>query len=81
MDEIQKQNIEEFLKALNSTMLEHTKLLKKAVYLYEDFSSQKLIEETTDNKQKMSLIKEILIKLTMSAQDLLSLADIEDKLK
>lgn len=76
-----KQNVIIFLKQLNVVMKEYTQLLKLALDLYKDYASENMISTNQEIKIKKDIMQNVIIKLTLSATDLISIADNEDNLK
>ena len=77
----QKQNASEFLKQLNLVIKEYTILLRNGLDLYKDYSSENMINSNDHIQNKKENMKHIMIKLTLSATELISIADNEDLLK
>lgn len=81
MSNIQTEKLEAFMEKLNIILADHTKLIYKGLELYDDVMSENLIESTTESNFKLAVMKNALIKLTISAQTLLSVSEIEDQIK
>ena len=81
MSNIQTEKLEAFMEKLNIILHDHTKLIYKGLELYDDVMSENLIESTTESNFKLAVMKNALIKLTISAQTLLSVSEIEDQIK
>lgn len=78
MDKLQLDKYNEFILLLNKTLENHTKMLKISRDLYSDFSCQKMFD--VDNKNYIYM-REILVKMLFSSSELLSIAELEDKIK
>lgn len=61
-------------------LADHTKIIHLALDLYDDISSENLIESSTMSNYKLAVMKDALIKLTISAQTLINVAEIERKI-
>ena len=61
-------------------LADHTKIIYLALDLYNDIASENLIESSTMSNYKLVMMKDALIKLTISAQTLITVAEIEDKI-
>lgn len=78
MDKLQLDRYNEFIGILNKTMENHTKMLKIARDLYSDFACQKMFDEDENNYMYM---REILVKVLFSSSELLSITELENKIK
>lgn len=81
MSNIQTEKLEAFMEKLNLILSDHTKLIYKGLELYGDIISENLIESTSISNYKLAVMKDALIKLTISAQTLLSVSEIENQIK
>jgi hypothetical protein len=81
MDEIQKKKFAEFSVMLDDTMLQFTCLLLLASELYDDFSADAMISQDDKKIANLKIIREAIIEMTESAQKLLRISEIENKLK
>lgn len=79
MDNLQKVKFDDFMNQLNEVMIEHTKLLKNALSLYEEFSSESLIDPSESNKKKLDHMKDVLIALTYCGTNLLKVTNFNVK--
>ena len=61
-------------------LADHIKIIYLALDLYDDIASENLIESSTMSNYKLAVMKDALIKLTISAQTLITVAEIEDKI-
>jgi len=80
MSNIQQEKLDCLIKKLNVMLADHTKIIYLALDLYDDIASENLIEYSTMSNYKLAVIKDALIKLTISAQTLITVAEIEDKI-
>ncbi len=80
MSNIQQEKLNCLMKNLNDVMVDHTKIIHLALDLYDDVASENLVESSTESSYKLALMKDALIKLTISAQSLLAVAEIEKKI-
>ena len=80
MKNIQKEKLDSLVDNLLNIMADHTKVIHLALDLYDDIVSENLIESTTMSNYKLAVMKDALIKLTISAQTLIAVAEIEKKL-
>jgi hypothetical protein len=80
MSNIQQEKLDCLIKKLNVMLADHTKIIYLALDLYEDIASENLIESSTMSNYKLAVMKDALIKLTISAQTLITVAEIEDKI-
>ena len=81
MDEIQKKKFAEFSVMLNDTMLQFTCLLLLAAELYDDFSADAMISQENKKIANLKMIREAIIEMTESAQKLIKISEIENKLE
>ena len=81
MDEIQKKKFAEFSDMLNDTMLQFTCLLLLASELYDDFSADAMISQENKKIANLKMIREAIIEMTESAQKLINISEIENKLE
>ncbi len=81
MSNIQTEKLEAFMEKLNAILSDHTKLIYKALELYDDVMAENMVESSTMSNYKLAIMKDALIKLTISAQTLLSVSEIEDQIK
>jgi hypothetical protein len=80
MSNIQQEKLDCLIKKLNVVLADHTKIIYLALDLYDDIASENLIESSTMSNYKLAVMKDALIKLTISAQTLITVAEIEDKI-
>jgi hypothetical protein len=80
MSNIQQEKLDCLIKKLNVMLADHTKIIYLALDLYNDIASENLIESSTMSNYKLVMMKDALIKLTISAQTLITVAEIEDKI-
>jgi hypothetical protein len=80
MSNIQQEKLDCLIKKLNVMLADHTKIIYLALDLYDDIASENLIEYSTMSNYKLAVMKDALIKLTISAQTLITVAEIEDKI-
>jgi hypothetical protein len=80
MSNIQQEKLDCLIKKLNVMLADHTKIIYLALDLYDDIASENLIEYSTMSNYKLAVMKDALIKLTISAQTLIAVAEIEDKI-
>ena len=80
MSNIQQEKLDCLIKKLNVMLADHTKIIYLALDLYDDIASENLIEYSTMSNYKLAVIKDALIKLTISAQTSITVAEIEDKI-
>ena len=80
MEEQFNKNYKDFLEQLNKVMVEFSVLLLMCDELHTEAQSEKMIDNSEDAIKKVDVLKKTLIKATMSAQELISLADIEKEL-
>ena len=81
MDDIQRKKFIEFLKMLNDTMVDFALMLTLASELYDDFSAEAMINQEDEKIANLKIIREAIIEMTESAQKLLRISEIENKLK
>lgn len=77
MDNIQSNLYSKFIENMNQTLVCHVKLLKTTKMLYEDLQAEAMLSSDYELSEKF---KKILFKITMSAEELLSAADIQDSI-
>lgn len=80
MEEQFNKKYKDFLEQLNNVMVEFSVLLLMCDELHTEAQSEKMIDNSEDAIKKVDVLKKTLIKATMSAQELISLADIEKEL-
>ena len=80
MDDIQRKKFKEFLTMLNDIMVDFALLLTSASELYDDFSAEAMINEEK-KIANLLIIKEAILEMTESAQKLIKISEIENKLK
>ena len=81
MDDIQRKKFKEFLTMLNEIMVDFALLLTSASELYDDFSAEAMINEEKEKIANLLIIKEAILEMTESAQKLIKISEIENKLK
>ena len=81
MDDIQRKKFKEFLIMLNDIMVDFALLLTSASELYDDFSADAMISEEKEKIANLMIIKEAILEMTDSAQKLIKISEIENKLK
>ncbi len=81
MDDIQRKKFKEFLKLLNDTMVDFALMLTLASELYDDFSAEAMINQEDEKIANLKIIREAIIEMTESAQKLVRISEIENKLK
>ena len=81
MDDIQRKKFKEFLKMLNDTMVDFALMLTLASELYDDFSAEAMINHEDEKIANLKIIREAILEMTESAQKLLRISEIENKLK
>jgi hypothetical protein len=81
MDDIQRKKFKEFLKMLNDTMVDFALMLTLASELYDDFSAEAMINQEDEKIANLKIIREAILEMTESAQKLLRISEIENKLK
>ena len=81
MDDIQRKKFKEFLTMLNDIMVDFALLLTSASELYDDFSAEAMINEEKEKIANLLIIKEAILEMTESAQKLIKISEIENKLK
>jgi hypothetical protein len=81
MDDIQRKKFKEFLKMLNDTMVDFALMLTLASELYDDFSAEAMINQEDEKIANLKIIREAIIEMTESAQKLIRISEIENKLK
>ena len=81
MDDIQRKKFKEFLKMLNDTMVDFALMLTLASELYDDFSAEAMINQEDEKITNLKIIREAILEMTESAQKLLRISEIENKLK
>jgi hypothetical protein len=80
MSNIQQEKLDCLIEKLHVMLADHTKIIYLALDLYDDIASENLIESSTMSNYKLAVMKDALIKLTISAQTLITVAEIEDKI-
>jgi hypothetical protein len=80
MSNIQQEKLNCLIEKLNGVLADHTKIIYLALDLYDDIASENLIESSTMSNYKLAVMKDALIKLTISAQALINVAEIERKI-
>jgi hypothetical protein len=80
MSNIQQEKLNCLIEKLNGVLADHTKIIHLAIALYDDIVSENLIESSEISNYKLAVMKDALIKLTISAQTLITVAEIEDKI-
>jgi len=81
MDDIQRKKFKEFLIMLNDIMVDFALLLTLASELYDDFSAEAMITQENKKIANLTMIKEAIIEMTESAQKLIKISEIENKLE
>jgi hypothetical protein len=81
MDDIQRKKFKELLSMLNDIMVDFALLLTLASELYDDFSAEAMIDEEKEKIANLKIIKEAILEMTESAQKLIKVSEIENKLK
>ena len=81
MDDIQRKKFKEFLTMLNDVMVDFALLLTSASELYDDFSAEAMVNEDKEKIANLLIIKEAILEMTESAQKLIKISEIENKLK
>jgi hypothetical protein len=81
MDDIQRKKFKELLSMLNDIMVDFALLLTLASELYDDFSAEAMINQEKEKIANLKIIKEAILEMTESAQKLIKVSDIENKLK
>lgn len=80
MDDIQSQKIIAFAKQYNHLMLEFTKLLLLGKDVLDDLNASKMIDGEEPEGRSYEAFIEVLLKMTKSAELLVSLADFDKDL-
>jgi hypothetical protein len=80
MSDIQQEKLDCLMENLNDVLKDHTKIIYLALDLYDDIASENLVEASTMSNYKLAVMKDALIKLTISAQSLLAVAEIQKKI-
>jgi hypothetical protein len=81
MDDIQRKKFKELLSMLNDIMVDFALLLTLASELYDDFSAEAMINQEKEKIANLKIIKEAILEMTESAQKLIKVSEIENKLK
>ena len=81
MDDIQRKKFKELLSMLNDIMVDFALLLTLASELYDDFSAEAMINQEKEKIANLKIIKEAILEMTESAQKLIKISEIENKLK
>jgi hypothetical protein len=81
MDDIQRKKFKEFLIMLNDIMVDFALLLTLASELYDDFSAEAMITQENKKIANLTMIREAIIEMTESAQKLIKISEIENKLE
>jgi hypothetical protein len=81
MDDIQRKKFKELLSMLNDIMVDFALLLTLASELYDDFSAEAMIDQEKEKIANLKIIKEAILEMTESAQKLIKVSEIENKLK
>ena len=66
---------------LNDTMVDFALMLTLASELYDDFSAEAMINQEDEKIANLKIIREAIIEMTESAQKLIRISEIENKLK
>jgi hypothetical protein len=80
MSNFQQEKLDCLIEKLNVMLADHTKLIHLALALYEDIASENLIESSIISNRKLEVMKDTLIKITISAQTLIAVAEIQNKI-
>ena len=80
MDDIQRKKFKELLSMLNDIMVDFALLLTLASELYDDFSAEAMIDQEKEKIANLKIIKEAILGMTESAQKLIKVSEIENKL-
>lgn len=81
MDDIQRKKFKELLTMLNDIMVDFALLLRLASELYDDFSAEAMITQENKKIANLTMIREAIIEMTESAQKLIKISEIENKLE
>jgi hypothetical protein len=81
MDDIQRKKFKELLTMLNDIMVDFALLLTLASELYDDFSAEAMITQENKKIANLTMIREAIIEMTESAQKLIKISEIENKLE
>ena len=81
MDDIQRKKFKELLSMLNDIMVDFALLLTLASELYDDFSAEAMITQENKKIANLTMIREAIIEMTESAQKLIKISEIENKLE
>ena len=81
MDDIQSKKFKELLTMLNDIMVDFALLLTLASELYDDFSAEAMITQENKKIANLTMIREAIIEMTESAQKLIKISEIENKLE
>jgi len=66
---------------LNDIMVDFALLLTLASELYDDFSAEAMITQENKKIANLTMIREAIIEMTESAQKLIKISEIENKLE
>ena len=80
MDNIQKKMLNDFMHHMNITMKVYAELLLKAAKLHDDILCESLVDNSEEKIANLKLIRLAIIDMTESAQKLIMISSIEDKL-
>ena len=81
MDDIQRKKFKELLSMLNDITVDFALLLTLASELYDDFSAEAMINQEKEKIANLKIIKEAILEMIESAQKLIKVSEIENKLK
>ena len=80
MDNIQSVLLKDFMEQMNVTMKVYAELLLKAAKLHDDILCETIVDSSEEKIANLKLIREDIVKMTESAQTLIKISNIEDKL-
>lgn len=80
MDNIQSVLLKDFMEQMNVTMKVYAELLLKAAKLHDDILCETIVDSSEEKIANLKLIREAIVKMTESAQTLIKISNIEDKL-
>jgi hypothetical protein len=80
MDNIQKEMLNDFMNHMNVTMKVYAELLLKAAKLHDDILCESMVDSSEEKIANLKLIRKAIIDMTESAQLLIKISSIEDKL-
>ena len=80
MDNIQSVLLKDFMEQMNLTMKVYAELLLKAAKLHDDILCETIVDSSEEKIANLKLIREAIVKMTESAQTLIKISNIEDKL-